>query len=74
MNVTRFFEAMKEAMETQKHKEIEEYFSPEEKWLYESIYPSVNGVTIIMKDRTDVHHAEIREANSERKYKLLFQK
>lgn len=66
------FEAMKEAMETQKHKEIEEYFSPEEKWLYESIYPSVNGVTIIMKDRTDVHHAEIREANSERKYKLLF--
>jgi len=66
------FKADIDAMESQKHMEVEEYFEPLSRWFFKSIYPSTDGVTIILKDRTDVRNAEIRQANSERKYKLLF--
>lgn len=61
------------AMETQKNVEVEEYFEPLNKWFYKSIYPSRDGVTIIIKDRTDVRNAELLRAYSEHKYKLLFE-
>ncbi|MBP6402599.1 MAG: PAS domain S-box protein [Bacteroidia bacterium] len=66
------FKADIDAMQSQKHVEIEEYFEPLGRWFFKSIYPSPDGITIILKDRTEVRNAEIRQANSERKYKLLF--
>jgi len=53
-----FWEKYREAMETKKVVELENYFAPLDTWFAVKVYPADDGVTIFFKDVSDRKKAE----------------
>lgn len=54
-----FYQAYRQAMETQQPATLEEYFAPWERWFENRIYPSPEGLTIYFSDITGRKRTEL---------------
>ncbi len=63
-----FFNAYKEAVETQKQIDVEEYSIVAGQWLRAAFYPSANGVAVFFHDITEQRKAELEVKKSEERY------
>jgi PAS domain S-box-containing protein len=67
-----FYRAFHRAMEEQRSIQIEEYYSPWDKWLECRIYPSARGLAIFFQDATERRQAAFAIQESERKFRAVF--
>ncbi|BAY27496.1 multi-sensor signal transduction histidine kinase [Calothrix sp. NIES-2100] len=67
----KFYHAYYQAVATHQVIEIEEYYSPWERWFVNRIYPSEQGLSIFFQDITERKIAEIALEKSENRYRSL---
>ena len=68
------FHALHRAMKDQQYIQIEDYYSPNDKWFENHIYPSPNGLSVFFRDITEKKKSEFALKESEEKYRILFQR
>ncbi len=68
-----FYHAFYRAMETQEYQYLDEYFETHDKWFENHIYPSKNGLTVFLKDVTDVKRVTLALKENEEKYRSLIE-
>jgi PAS domain S-box-containing protein len=67
-----FYRAFHNAMEEQQPIQIEEYYSPWERWFECRIYPSAKGLAIFFQDTTERKLTESALQESEHKFRAVF--
>ncbi len=70
---TPFYKAYYMAMQLQKYIYLEEFYAPYNLWFENSIYPSVNGLSIFFKDITERKKIDLALKQSEFRYRQLIQ-
>ncbi|WP_165930053.1 PAS domain S-box protein [Flavobacterium caseinilyticum] len=66
-----FFTAYHQAMKTQQYIYLEEYYTPNDIWFENHIYPSVDGLSIFFRDITKKKKAEDTTERSEKRFREL---
>ncbi|MGG6268965.1 ATP-binding protein [Leptolyngbya sp. AN10] len=66
-----FYHAYHQALAQQKMVQLEEYYSPWDRWFENRIYPSEDGLSIFFQDITPRKQAEIKLKRSEERYRAL---
>lgn len=68
-----FYLAYQRAMQTQEYQYLEEYYPAFDKWLENHIYPSRDGLTVFLKDVTDIKNITQALKDKEEKYRNLIE-
>lgn len=68
-----FYEALHRAMQLQKPENVQLYYSKDDKWFEDFIYPSFNGLSVYYQDITEKKKAEEKLRLSELRYRSLIE-
>ncbi|MBL6448888.1 PAS domain S-box protein [Fulvivirga sp. 29W222] len=68
-----WYDAFEKAMDLQEYVSVEFFFSEKSKWLESHFYPSVDGVSIFIRDITEQKTAKERLASSEKYFRALIE-
>ena len=68
---TALYDAYHESMKEQVSKRIEYYYTEFDMWTEQTIYPTLDGISVFLRDITEKKLAEIKQKDAEEKYKTI---